>query len=165
MSHGLQDVSLIGAPWEARKSRSLHQCLLLTKQWDAMTIQASGPTKECLGASLPTRQPVERLDRSTTKSSEQPHTTRTSSNKTATPLALPLRPQASGELTHLTYCYRNICYGIRAGSYSYSASRYSYSIGASDTVSARWINRVNIETIRFNSDLPRDTFPRPWHDK
>ncbi len=50
MSHGLQDVSLIGAPWEARKSRSLHQCLLLTKQWDAMTIQASGPTKECFGS-------------------------------------------------------------------------------------------------------------------
>jgi hypothetical protein len=43
-------------------------------------------------------------------------------------------------------------------SYSYSASRYSYSysysIDPSETVSVRWINRVNIDTIRFKLVFP-----------
>ena len=38
--------------------------------------------------------------------------------------------------------------------YSYSASRYSYSIDCSETVSVCWINRVNIDTIRFKLVLP-----------
>ena len=32
-------------------------------------------------------------------------------------------------------------------SYSYSASRYAYSIDPSDTDSVRWIHRVNIDTL------------------
>jgi hypothetical protein len=62
------------------------------------------------------------------------------------------------------------CFGVRSSSYSYSASRYSYSIvspatgyfsetvedGAIPTARAsgyfRWINRVNIEAILFKME-------------
>ena len=42
-----------------------------------------------------------------------------------------------------------------AGSYSYLASRYSYSRRYSDTPLVRCISRVSIDTIRFRSVLPR----------
>ena len=41
------------------------------------------------------------------------------------------------------------------GSYSYSATRYSYSIRSSATASVRWISRVSIDMIRLKSNFPR----------
>jgi hypothetical protein len=46
--------------------------------------------------------------------------------------------------------YRYVRQYSALGSYSASRYSYSYSIQSSDTPVVRWINRVNIDPIRFN---------------